>query len=185
MSILASDNSISELALRNKIESKIIMLRGKKMMLDRNLAKLYGVGTRRLNEQVKRNMKRFPNDFMFQITEEENKNLMSQIATSSFHGGYRKLSYAFTEQGISMLSSVLNSDRAIKVNIQIMRTFVRLREILLAHKDLAIKLTDLEKKYDTKFRVVFDAIRKLMDRTPVPPQRRIGFMAEKPEKRSV
>lgn len=128
-------------------------------MLDKDLAELYGVGTRGLNKAVKRNIDRFPEDFMFQLTNEEFGNLKFHFGTSRW-GGTRKLPYAFTENGVAMLSSVLNSKLAIHVNIQIMRTFTRLREILLTHKDLARKLAGMEKKYDSQFKVVFDAVRQ-------------------------
>lgn len=145
-------------------------------MLDRDLAAMYGVSTGRLNEQVKRNPKRFPADFAFRLNKEEMANWISQIATSNPGAkmGVRKPPYAFTEQGVAMLSSVLNSDRAVLVNVEIMRTFVRLRQILSSHKDLARKLAELEKKYDAQFRVVFDAIRELMA-PPDPPHKSIGF----------
>jgi len=142
------------------IATKILEIRGKRVMLDRDLAQLYGVATRRLNEQVRRNRERFPEDFMFQLSKEEVANLKSQFATSSW-GGTRKLPYVFTEQGVAMLSSVLNSERAIKVNIQIMRAFVKLKELLLTHKDLAVKLEALERKYvnhDKKIKAIFDAL---------------------------
>ena len=156
-----------------RIENKIFFLRGQKVMLDKDLAELYEVQTRRLNEQIRRNIKRFPEDFMFHLTREEFKILKSQFATSSW-GGTRKLPLAFTEQGVAMLSSVLNSKRAIMVNIQIIRTFTKLRKILLTHKDLKIKIESMEKKYDQQFRVVFEAIRKLLE-PPSKPKRRIGF----------
>lgn len=144
-------------------------------MLDANLAELYGVTTGALNQAIKRNAERFPEDFMFQLTAEEYNSLISQIAISKpGRGGRRKLPYAFTEQGVAMLSSVLNSERAIQVNIAIMRAFVLLRRMLLSHEDLARKVDALEKKYDTQFKVVFDAIRALME-PPKPPRRRIGF----------
>lgn len=155
------------------IESKILLIRGKKVILDKELADLYEVETKRLNEQVKRNINRFPLDFMFQLTEEEVKNLKSQFATSRW-GGKRKLPLAFTEQGIAMLSSVLNSERAIMVNIQIMRTFTKLRELLLSHEDIKRKIESMEKKYDQNFRVIFETIKKLLE----PPSKnisRIGF----------
>ena len=158
-----------------KIERKIYLVRGLKVMLDSDLAELYGVPTRRLNEQVSRNAVRFPSDFMFSLSPEELRNLKSQFATSSLeHGGRRKPTQVFTEQGVAMLSGVLHSERAIRVNITIMRAFVRLRELLASHKDLARKLEALESKYDTQFKVVFDAIRDLMkeDRKD---RRRIGF----------
>ena len=162
------------------IEKKIYLIRGHKVMLDNDLAELYGVETKRLNEQVRRNPKRFPNDFMFQLAEEETESLRSHFATlKSGRGKHRKyLPYAFTEQGVAMLSSVLNSDRAIEVNVQIMRAFVKLRELIATHKDLARKLADMEKKYDSQFKVVFDAIRQLM--TPaVPKKDKIGFRRDK------
>ena len=157
------------------IERKIYFIRGHKVMLDRDLAELYGVPTKRLNEQVRRNEKRFPHDFMFQLSLEEAEFLRSQNATSSW-GGRRYAPYVFTEQGVAMLSTVLNSDRAIEVNIQIMRTFVKLREMIASHKDLAGRLDELEKKYDAQFGVVFEAIRQLM--IPPEPKKkgRIGFL---------
>jgi len=159
------------------IERKIYLIRGHKVMLDSDLAELYGVTTKRLNEQVRRNLKRFPSDFMFQLSSKEAESSRSQIATSK-RGGRRYLPYAFTEQGVAMLSSVLNSDRAIEVNIQIMRAFVKLREMIASHKELAKKLDELESKYDEQFKVVFDAIRELM--TPVEPKKRkIGYRRER------
>ena len=160
------------------IERKIYLIRGHKVMLDNDLAELYGVPTRRLNEQVRRNMTRFPADFMFQLTTEEAENLRSQFATSSsVHGGRRYLPYVFTEQGVAMLSSVLNSDRAVQVNIAIMRAFVKLREMLSTNKELAHKLAQLERKiekHDDEIKLIFDAIRELM-RPPEPKKRKIGF----------
>jgi len=143
-------------------------------MLDFDLASLYGVETKYLKRQVKRNLDRFPEDFMFQISREEN--LRCQIVTSR-HGGHRYSSYAFTEQGVAMLSSVLNSKRAIFVNIQIMRTFAKLRELLASHKDLKLKIESMEKKYDQQFQVVFKAIKALINE---PPKKigRIGFVRE-------
>ena len=145
------------------IERKIYMIRGHKVMLDSDLAGLYGVETKRLNEQVRRNLKRFPDDFMFQLTPEEAESLRSQIATlEKGRGEHRKyLPLVFTEQGVAMLSGVLTSDRAIEVNVQIMRTFVKLRQMLASNAELARKLTALEKKYDSQFKMVFDAIRQL------------------------
>ena len=132
-------------------------------MVDRDLAQLYQVPTKRLNEQVKRNLKRFPLDFMFQMTRKEFENWKSHFATSDKDKiSLRKRPFVFTQDGVAMLSSVLNSDRAIEVNIQIMRTFKKLRELLASHKDLARKIEDLEKKYDSQFRAVFDAIRRMM-----------------------
>ena len=156
------------------IEQKILLIRGQKVMLDRDLAVLYGVATRDLNKAVNRNLTRFPNDFMVQLTRIEFENLKFHFGTSSW-GGTRKLPKAFTEQGIAMLSSVLNSERAVQVNIAIMRAFVKLREIIVSNKDLARKLNELEKKYDTQFRIVFDAIRELM-KPPEPKHRKIGFI---------
>jgi ORF6N domain-containing protein len=147
-------------------------------MLDADLAILYGVSTKRLNEQVRRNRSRFPDDFMFQLTREEVRSLRSQIATSKQgRGGRRYAPLVFTEQGIAMLSTVLNSERAIQVNIEIMRAFVRLRELVATHKDLARKLEALEKRYDAQFRVVFDAIRELM-KPPESKKRKIGFLVK-------
>ncbi|MBE0427070.1 MAG: ORF6N domain-containing protein [Nitrospirae bacterium] len=158
------------------IERRIYMIRGHKVMLDSDLAELYGVETKRLNEQVRRNLSRFPDDFMFQLTAEEEFSLKSQIATlKTGRGLHRKyLPYAFTEQGVAMLSTVLNSERAIQVNIAIMRSFIKIREMLSAHKDLARKLEEMEKKYDAQFKVVFDAIRQLMT-PPETKKRGIGF----------
>jgi hypothetical protein len=148
-------------------------------MLDADLAELYGVPTKVFNQQVSRNRDRFPADFMFQLTAAEHRVLRSQCVTSKTgRGGRRYLPYAFTQEGVAMLSSVLRSKRAVQVNIAIMRAFVQLREILATHKDLARKLDQMEKKYDAQFKVVFDAIRKLMQ-PPVPPKRRIGFEVEK------
>ena len=129
------------------IQSKIYLIRGQKVILDRDLAELYGVSTRRLKEQVRRNSKRFPGDFMFALTWEETESLRSQIATLKRGGHIKYLPFAFTEQGVAMLSSVLNSDRAIEVNIQIMRVFTKLREMMATHKDLARKIEDLERKF--------------------------------------
>lgn len=162
------------------IEGRIYLIRGHKVMLDSDLAELYGVPAKRLNEQVRRNPKRFPPDFMFQLTKEETESLRSHFATlKQGRGQHRKyLPYVFTEQGVSMLSSVLNSDQAIEVNVHIMRAFVKLREMIASHKDLAKRLDDLEKKYDAQFRVVFDAIRELM-RPPEKAKKKIGFNREK------
>jgi hypothetical protein len=147
-------------------------------MLDADLAVLYGVSTKRLNEQVRRNRSRFPDDFMFQLAAEEVRSLRSQIATSKQgRGGRRYAPLVFTEQGIAMLSTVLNSERAIQVNIEIMRAFVRLREMIATRKDLVRKLEALEKRYDAQFRVVFDAIRELM-KPPEPNKRKIGFLVK-------
>ena len=159
------------------IESKILIIRGKKVMLDRDLAALYGVETFNLNKAVKRNIDRFPEDFMFQLTGEEFKNLIFHFGISSW-GGTRKLPYVFTENGVAMLSSVLNSKRAVQVNIQIMRTFTKIREMLASNAELSRRLDDLEKKYDAQFRVVFDAIRQLMT-PPDVKKKAIGFLRGK------
>jgi len=152
------------------------MVRGHKVMLDSDLASLYGVPVKVLNQAVKRNLDRFPSDFMFQLTEEEAGRLRSQFVTlETGRGKHRKfLPYAFTEQGVAMLSSVLKSRSAIEVNIAIMRTFVQLRSLLASNAELAAKLARLESKYDAQFKVVFDAIRELMT-PPSRPRRRIGF----------
>ncbi len=156
------------------IEGQIFFLRGHRVMLSTNLARLYEVEPRALVQALKRNLARFPEDFMFQLNQQEFDALKSQIVISSWGGSRRAIPYAFTEQGVAMLSSVLRSRRAIQVNIEIMRAFVRLRRLLAAHSQLARKLDALEKKYDSQFKVVFDAIRELM--TPAPPNRRpIGF----------
>ncbi|MBC7837787.1 MAG: ORF6N domain-containing protein [Nitrospiraceae bacterium] len=162
--------------LTERVEQNILLIRGHRVMLDTDLAILYGVPTKRLNEQVRRNKKRFPSDFMFQLTPEEVERLRSQIATlKPGRGQHRKYSpYAFTEQGVAMLSSVLHSERAIQVNIAIMRAFVQLREMIGSNKTLARRLNELEKKYDSQFRVVFEAIRSLMAE-PEPKVKRIGF----------
>jgi hypothetical protein len=161
------------------IERKIYLIRGHKVMLDSDLAELYEVETRTLIQAVKRNINRFPSDFMFQLNYQEIAGLRSQFVTSKTgRGGRRYMPYVFTEQGVAMLSSVLNSDRAIEVNIHIMRAFVKLRELIASHKDLARKLNEMEKKYDVQFKVVFDAIRQLMS-PPVPKKRKIGFHREK------
>ncbi len=156
-----------------KIRDCIIVLRGQKVMLDRDLANLYGVETKMLSRAITRNKERFPDDFMFRLTRQEVTNLRCQFGTSSW-GGSRYLPRAFTEQGVAMLSSVLRSKRAVMVNIEIMRAFVKLREIMASHAELAKKLDDLEKKYDKQFKAVFQAIRQLMEQ-PVSPSRQIGF----------
>jgi hypothetical protein len=160
-----------------RIENSILLIRGEKVILDEDLAFLYGVSTKVLIQAVKRNKERFPMDFMFHLNKEEFASLRSQFVTSKIkagRGGRRYPPYAFTEEGVAMLSSVLNSPRAIKVNIEIMRAFVRLRKILASHTGLARKLEKLEKKYDSQFRVVFEAIRQLM--APKEPlNKKIGF----------
>ena len=168
-------------AIAEVIATRILEIRGKKVMLDKDLARLYGVETRRLNEQVRRNRERFPNDFMYQLTRQEVINLMSHFATSSW-GGTKKLPYVFTEQGVAMLSSVLNSERAIQVNILIMRAFTKLKEILLTHKDLAVRIESLEKKYaehDQTLKSIFEAIKQLLEPPPVEEKKISGFRVEK------
>ena len=159
-----------------KITNKIYVIRGFKVMIDRDLAELYGVETKRLKEQVRRNISRFPEDFMFVLTNQEVRNLRSQIATSSW-GGTRYIPMAFTEQGVAMLSSVLNSKRAIDVNIAIMRAFVRMREILVTNKEFSAKLEKMEEQlveHDEQFKVVFEAIKQLL-KEEEKPKRKIGF----------
>jgi len=161
-----------------RIERQILLIRGHKALLDAHLAALYGVTTKRLNEQVRRNRSRFPGDFMFQLTSEEVESLRSQLATSNQgRGGRRYAPYVFTEQGVAMLSTVLNSERAIRVNIEIMRAFVRLRQILASNAQLARRLDAMEKKYDAQFKVVFVAIRELTT-PPESKKRKIGFLAK-------
>jgi hypothetical protein len=161
----------------DEIARQILLIRGQRVMLSTDLASLYSVEVRALTQAVKRNRSRFPKDFMFQLTGEEAANLKSQsVISSAGWGGERHAPYAFTEQGVAMLSSILRSPRAIAVNIGIMRAFVRLRQLLATHADLAQKLAELEQRYDANFRVVFDAIRQLMepgeDAGPYP---QIGF----------
>lgn len=184
-----------------RIERRILLLRGEKVMLDFDLAELYGVPTKVFNQAVKRNLERFPDDFMFRLSAEETTQIMrSQIVTSSGKAPvipdsnwsqivtsskkYRGLvyrPYAFTEQGVAMLSGVLASPRAIQVNLAIMRTFVQLRQMLASHSDLARKLVALERKYDSRFKIVFDALREMMaDKKK--PKREIGFHAVVPRK---
>jgi phage regulator Rha-like protein len=179
------------------IERRILLVRGQKVMLDFHLAELYGVDTKALKRAVRRNFDRFPPDFCTELSAEEVENLRNQFGTSSW-GGRRYPPYAFTEQGFAMLSSVLHSKRAVQVNIEIVRAFVRLRGMLATHKDLARKLEELEKKYDEQFRVVFQVrsalrveissrrqsrrtIRRLMAPPEPPPKRRIGFGVEEPK----
>jgi hypothetical protein len=160
-----------------KIESSILLIRGHRVMLDSDLAGLYGVTTKALVQATKRNKERFPQDFTFQLSQEEAKILRSQTVTSSRWGGRRYLPYVYTEQGVAMLSSVLRSKRAIAVNIQIMRAFVKLREMLSTHKELAKKLAELEKRiegHDDDITAIFEAIRQLME-SPDKPVKRIGF----------
>jgi phage regulator Rha-like protein len=169
-------DNITSLVPQEVIANKIFVIRGKKVMLDRDLAELYGVQTKRINEQVKRNIERFPDDFMFQLTKEEFKILKSQIATSSW-GGVRKLPYAFTEHGTLMLANVLKSPIAIEMSIVIIKTFTKLREMLTTHTDLKKKIEDMEEKYDKQFKIVFDAIKLLLE-PPDKPEKEIGFRRE-------
>ena len=157
-----------------RIEHSILLIRGHKVMLDADLARLYGVTTKRLNEQVRRNRDRFPDDFMFRLTDAEKKEVVANcdhLKTLKFSPN---LPYAFTEHGAVMLASVLNSPVAVDVSIQIIKTFIRLRELLVSNKELAKKIEELEKKYDTQFKIVFDAIHQLMS-APEPKKKKIGF----------
>lgn len=159
---------------QERIENKIFLIRNQKVMLDRDLAELYDVATRTLNQAVRRNKKRFPADFMFQLTKEEMENWKSQIVISnSIKMGLRKRPLAFTEQGVAMLSSVLNSERAIQINIQIMRAFIKLREVLATHKELQKKIEE----HDQQIKEIFQIIKQLLT-PPETPKRRIGFLPE-------
>lgn len=160
------------------IENKIYLIRGKKVMFDRDLAQLYGVLTKNLNKAVGRNMERFPDDFMFQLTKDELHNLRFQFGTSN-RGGRRYMPFVFTEQGIAMLSSVLKSKTAIRVNIQIMRTFTKIREMIVSNKVLREKIEAMERKYDGRFRVVFDAIKRLIEKDRIEPIKIVGFRDRK------
>ena len=161
-----------------RIYRSILFIRGHKVILDRDLAELYGVTTKRLNEQVRRNIERFPSDFMFQLSNDEVERLRSQFATSKEgRGGRRYAPYAFTEQGVAMLSSVLRSRRAIEVNIAIMRTFVKLREILATNSALRRKIESMERKYDERFKFVFNLLSKMLIPTPKP-KTQIGYLTE-------
>jgi len=166
--------SVTYLIPQETVESKIFFLRNEKIMLDSDLALLYNVETKQLKRAVNRNFERFPDDFMFRLTMEEYKVLRCQFGTLKRGRHTKYLPYAFSEQGIAMLSSVLNSKRAILVNIQIIRTFTKLRKLLLSHEDLKRKIISMEKKYDHQFKIVFDAIRQLLA-PPEKPKRRIGF----------
>jgi hypothetical protein len=159
-----------------KITGKIYLIRGRNVMLDRDLAELYGVETKALKQSVRRNIDRFPSDFMFELTKTEFDNLRSQSVTSSW-GGQRYLPMAFAEQGVSMLSSVLRSKRAVQVNIEIVRTFVRLREMLTSQKDLARKVKQIERKFDKQFQIVFEAITQLLE-VDEKPKKKIGYLKE-------
>ncbi|OGP49966.1 MAG: DNA-binding protein [Deltaproteobacteria bacterium RBG_13_43_22] len=172
-----------------RIEEVILLIRGQKVILDYDLAEIYGIETRRLNEQVRRNVDRFPPDFMFQLTTEEFENLKSHFAISSLTwGGRRKLPLAFTEHGAIMAASVLNSKRAVEMSVFVVRAFIRLRSLLATHKELALKLTELENKltlHDKQIVAIVEAIRKLMA-PPVKPKRKIGFdLKEKQERYSI
>jgi hypothetical protein len=165
-----------ELVPVERVERSILLIRGQKVILDADLATLYEVSTKRLNEQVRRNRNRFPPDFMFQLTREEFAILRSQFATSSSDwGGRRSLPYVFSEHGTIMAANILNSERADAVSVTVVRAFIRLREMLASHVDLARKLEELETRYDVQFRQVFDAIRALMGPPGAPPRERIGF----------
>lgn len=173
---MTKPNKLLALVPREIIQNKIFLIRGLKVMIDKDLATLYGVDTSQLTRQVRRNIDRFPPDFLLTLTRQEVANLKCQFGVSSW-GGTRKPPFAFTEHGILMLSSILNSKRAIQVNIQIMRTFSKLREMLESHKDLRLKIEEMEKKYDSQFKIVFQAIRELFE-PPVPkPKGPIGFHA--------
>ncbi len=156
------------------VETKILLIRGLNVMMDKDLAKLYGVETKILIQAVKRNIKRFPKDFMFPLTDQEVAILRSQFVTSRW-GGLRYNPHAFTEQGVAMLSSVLNSERAIQVNIQIIRTFTKLRQLMATHEGLRRKIEEMEKKYDHQFKIIFDAIKQLLEPPKQEPKKRIGF----------
>ncbi len=164
----------SNLVPQETIESKILLLRDKRVILDRDLAILYGVETRGLNQAVKRNITRFPSDFMFQLTNQEVKSLRSQIVILQENQHLKYKPYAFTEHGILMLSSVLNSERAVQVNIQIMRTFTKMRGMLMNYKEIKQKIENMEQKYDYQFKVVFETIRQLLE-PPDKPEKKIGF----------
>jgi hypothetical protein len=160
---------------------RIYFIRDQKVMLDRDLAELYGVETKILNQAVKRNSKRFPEDFMFQLSENEFESLRSQIVTSKIRGGIRYIPFAFTEQGVAMLSSVLNSERAIQVNIQIMRLYTRMRSLLHNHKDLLLKIEKIENKvssHDEHIKVLFDYLKKLLQEE-AKPRKQVGFKIKK------
>jgi hypothetical protein len=181
MAKVKGDNKNTIAIPEEVIMSKIYFIRGQKLMIDNDLAQLYGVETRRLNEQVKRNIARFPEDFMFQLTKEEFENLKSQFATSSW-GGRRKLPYAFTEHGVLMLSSVLNSERAIKVNIQIMRIYVRIREMIMLNKDVLQRLEGIERKmseHDNNIMLIFEYLKQFEEakqqQSEQENRKRIGF----------
>ena len=166
--------SVTHLIPQKTIESRIFLLRGEKLMLDSDLALLYNVETKQLKRAVNRNLERFPEDFMFKLTKDEYQSLRCRFGTLKRGGHIKYLPYAFTEQGVAMLSSVLNSKRAILVNIQIVRAFTKLRKMLFSHADLKRKIEVMERKYGQQFKVVFDVIRKLLT-PPEKPKRQIGF----------
>ena len=175
------DSTTTQIALISSetLASPILVIRGQKVMLDADLAALYAVETKVLNQSVRRNIERFPTDFMFQLTQPEMEGLRSQTVTlKAGRGGRRTPPYAFTEQGVAMLSSILKSPRAIQVNIEIMRAFVRLRQMVTSNADLARKLNALERKYDGQFKIVFAAMRELTEPVAKKNSRRIGFRAE-------
>jgi phage regulator Rha-like protein len=171
---LKGGKKMSNIIPEERIERVIYLIRGQKVMLDRDLANLYGVETKVLIQAVKRNIDRFPYDFMFRLNKGESKILRSQFVTSSW-GGRRYMPFVFTEQGVAMLSSVLKSKRAVQVNIQIMRTFTKLRQILSSHKEILRKIEAMEKKYDGQFKIVFDAIKQLIKPTDKS-DKKIGFL---------
>ncbi len=178
------------LFVSDQIEQAIVIIRGQKVLMSTQLAEFYGVEPKRLIEQVKRNIERFPEDFMFQLTAEEWANLKSQIATSSLehHGGLRKMPYAFTEQGVAMLSSVIRSKKAVEVNIEIMRAFVRLRQLLMMNKELAERILKLEQEMlqqgskfggmEGQIQKIFGLLQQLFNPPPDPPKTRIGFRSK-------
>src|SRR5436853_1554713 len=182
MAARADSSKRSPLISIEKIERAIYFIRGERGMLDRDLADLYGVETKMLNRAVKRNLRRFPLDFMFQLSADEASSLRYQIGTSKkARGGRRYLPYVFTEQGVAMLSTALNSERAVLVNVEIMRAFVKLRQMLASNAELSRRLDELESKYDHQFKVVFDAIRQLMS-PPVRDRKKIGFRSRSVKK---
>jgi hypothetical protein len=179
---MAGEKAGPALVPAERIDKRILLIRGEKVLLDADLAELYDVETKALTRAVRRNLDRFPADFMFQLSPEEFGDLRRHFGASSQWGGRRYAPYAFTEQGVAMLSGVLNSPRAVRVNVEIMRAFVRLRQLLQTHADLARKLATLEQKYDAQFKVVFDAIRQLMTPPAALPKRgKIGFGRENEE----
>ena len=169
----------STLTPAGRIDQCILQIRGQRVMLDADLAALYGVTTKALNQAVKRNKERFPSDFMFQLNPEEKKEVVTNCDHLSQLRFSYTLPYAFTEHGALMLANILNSERAVRVSVQVVRAFVRLREVLATHADLAKKLEEMERKYDSQFKVVFEAIRQLMT-PPEPKKKGIGFHVREP-----